>query len=81
MGTELVLVVYRPNKMIIDSTYIFPLYTLAIEVCDVHQFFKYAMHLIFFFFLILNIGYFIRKKGRGNEDFFWSFIYKGFPLQ
>ena len=50
MGTELVLVVYRPNKMIIDSTYIFPLYTLAIEVCDVHQFFKYAMHLNFFFF-------------------------------
>lgn len=29
----------------------FPLYTLAIEVCDVHQFFKYAMHLNFFFFI------------------------------
>ena len=28
----------------------FPLYTLAIEVCDVHQFFKYAMHLNFFLF-------------------------------
>lgn len=61
----------------------FPLYTLAIDVMFINFLSMPCIWISFsfFFLLILNIGYFIRKKGRGKEDFYWSFTYKGFPFQ